>query len=523
MDQAKKALKFCLDKLQKQDRFAIVQFSTSAETYADGWTDATEDNLKKAGEWVGKMEAAGGTTISGALAKAFALKYDDARPATVIFITDGQPTVDVTDPEAILKTVKENNKRNLRIFTFGVGDDVNAKLLDRIAGETGGLPEYVHEGEAVDGKITRLASKMTHPVLTGLSLEVTNVKVAETFPKDLPDLFRGSQVVLVGTYTGDGPGAVRLKGSVGAKKEEFVYEETFPKKSTDKAFIGSLYAQRKIGFLLDQIRLHGENKELKDEVVRLSLAYGIETPYTSYLVLENDKQYAQYGINRDQSLGRTKNTFSGVSVWSPVPTAVAPAAPPASGPAREEASRVTAAKVADMYGGGGRGGASTGATNSLAGPGEQSFGLPMDQSGALHGVTADDLEKADAGKTAVDIAEKIQRLRQTEGDRTASAAKMVQYRGGRQFVNFRGVWVDERFQGTEQVTKIKWGSEAYFSLLRANPELKEILSLGERVVIATAKGKAVAIDSEEGADKMTADEVKALTTDAPEAKEAEKK
>ena len=361
LDQAKKALKFCLDKLEKKDRFAIVQFSTSAETFADGWTDATEDNLKKAGEWVGKFEAAGGTTIAGALGKVFALKYDEARPATVIFITDGQPTVDVTDPEAIAKTVKENNKKGLRIYTFGVGDNVNAKLLDRIAAETGGLPEYVREGEAVDGKITRLASKMTHPVLTGLSVEVTNVKVAETFPKDLPDLFRGSQIVLVGTYTGDGPAAVRLKGSVGSKKEEFVYEETFPKKTTDKAFIGSLYANRKIGFLLDQIRLHGENKELKDEVVRLSLAYGIETPYTSYLVLENDKQYAQYGIKRDEAVLRGKFMpgpsagAGGGMAWSsgsPVPPpAKSSSATGPSAPMTEAAAERAAAKVADTYGG----------------------------------------------------------------------------------------------------------------------------------------------------------------------------
>ena len=164
-------------------------------------------------------------------------------------------------------------------------------------------------------------------------------------PSSLFDLVRqvaklcadGSQVVLVGTYTGDGPGAVRLKGSVGAKKEEFVYEETFPKKSLDKGFIGSLYAQRKIGFLLDQIRLHGENKELKDEVVRLSVAYGIETPYTSYLVLENKDQYKQYNITRTEafrdakasgdrmSMGGASGGGSGRGVaMSPMPTMAAP-------------------------------------------------------------------------------------------------------------------------------------------------------------------------------------------------------
>ena len=286
IDQAKKAMQFALEKLEKGDRFAIIQFSTMAQTYAEGWTDASEENLKKAMKWVGEFTAAGGTNYSETLNKLFALKFDEARPATVFFVTDGRPTVDATDPEAILKVVKENNKKGLRIFTFGVGDDVNTKLLDRIGAETGGLPEYVREQEAVDAKVTRLASKMTHPVLTNLSLDISKIKIADMYPKELPDLFRGGQIVIVGSYTGDGDAAIRLKGSVGAKTEEFVYESTFPKKSADKSFIGAIYANRKIGFLLDQIRLHGENKELKDEVVRLSLAYGIETPYTSYLVLE---------------------------------------------------------------------------------------------------------------------------------------------------------------------------------------------------------------------------------------------
>ncbi|HEU5432837.1 MAG TPA: hypothetical protein VFU81_14315, partial [Thermomicrobiales bacterium] len=38
----------------------------------------------------------------------------------------------------------------------------------------------------------------------------------------------------------------------------------------------------------DQIRLNGENDELVDEIVDLSVRYGIVTPYTSYLVTEPD-------------------------------------------------------------------------------------------------------------------------------------------------------------------------------------------------------------------------------------------
>ena len=142
---------------------------------------------------------------------------------------------------------------------------------------------------------------MSYPVLTDLAIEIPGVKIVDMYPKQPPDLFRGGQVVLIGSYEGDGASAIRLKGRTGKKSEEFVYEGTFPKVTTERGFIGPLFASRKIGYLLDQIRLHGEDKELKDEVVRLSLAYGIETPYTSYLVLENKDQYKQYGITRHEN------------------------------------------------------------------------------------------------------------------------------------------------------------------------------------------------------------------------------
>ncbi|MGB3088177.1 MAG: VIT domain-containing protein, partial [Phycisphaerae bacterium] len=301
IEQAKKALAFCIGKLAADDRFAIVQFSTTAQPYADGWTDANAANKEKACAWIDGFEAGGGTNIGEALQKAFNQPKElrdrkQVRLATVMFLTDGQPTVSVTDPEALIKLIKEQNKRNFRLFTFGVGDDVNTHLLDRMSDETGGLPEYVRPGEAIDGKVTRLFSKMSHPVLTDLALEIPGVKGLEVYPPQLPDLFHGSQVVLAGSYEGAGDSVVRLRGRVGEKQKEFVYEGTFPKQTVERPFIGPVYAHRKIGYLLDQIRLHGENKELKDEVIRLSLAYGIETPYTSYLVLENKEQYREYGV-----------------------------------------------------------------------------------------------------------------------------------------------------------------------------------------------------------------------------------
>jgi Ca-activated chloride channel family protein len=541
IEQVKKALRFCLDKLDPKDRFAIVQFSTMAQTFEKEWTEAKGDNLAKARAWIDQIEAGGGTNISEALQRTFALGFEEGRLATVLFLTDGRPTVDLCDTEALVKFVKDSNKRNLRIFTFGVGDDVNTHLLDRMSSDAGGITEYVRPGEAIDGKVTRLFSKMSHPVLTDLALEVPGVQIAEMYPGKLPDLFRGSQVVVVGSYKGSGDSVIRLKGRVGKKREELVYEGTFPKKTAERAFIAPLFANRKIGYLLDQIRLHGENRELRDEVVRLSLAYGIETPYTSYLVLENEQQYKQYGINRsgwDAShmvvgIGGG-GTGSGSAATAPRPSMTPVPSAAAGEQMKRAAERIDGTfgdrpRYADESGAETRPARMAGAIphtesaqpsrdNKVPASGQEPAGKPAAQArGMYYGVRAeaDDL-RADVGKTAVEIAQQIQRLRGAENaGRGTKGVTTVQQRGGRAFANYRGVWVDQRFEGSERLTKIKWGSEAFFRLVREKPPLREILSLGQRVVVVTARGQAIALDIDEGAEQLTDAQMKELFAAAP--------
>src|SRR5262249_48473747 len=106
------------------------------------------------------------------------------------------------------------------------------------------------------------------------------------YPPQLPDLFHGTQLVVLGRFTGNGHAAIKLTGNVGKETREFVYEINFPEKTReDKNFVEDLWARRKVGYLLDQIRLNGEKKELKEEVITLAKKYGITTPYTSYLIV----------------------------------------------------------------------------------------------------------------------------------------------------------------------------------------------------------------------------------------------
>ncbi|HKA06239.1 MAG TPA: VIT domain-containing protein [Gemmataceae bacterium] len=288
MDQARKALKHCLSNLNSGDRFAIVSFSTNVRKYRDALVEANSEQLDNAKKWVDALKAGGGTAIQAALDSALEMRTkDEGRTFTVVFFTDGQPTIGEMKPEKIVRNVAANNSANTRIFTFGVGDDVNAALLDQLAENTKALSTYVRPAEDIEAKVTSLYGKISHPVLANVRLTTSeNIKVFEVYPPQMPDLFFGSQLVVLGKYSGSGPAAVKIAGQVGKEPREFAYDVLFPAKTDgDREFVEHLWARRKVGFLLDQIRINGEQKELMDEMLGLAKKYGIATPYTSYLVV----------------------------------------------------------------------------------------------------------------------------------------------------------------------------------------------------------------------------------------------
>src|SRR5262249_37172316 len=155
-------------------------------------------------KWVGNLEATGGTAINEALARALEFRTkEEGRTFTVIFFTDGQPTIGETNPEKILKNTLTHNTANTRIFTFRVGDDVNATMLDQLAEQTRALSTYVRPAEDIEMKVSGMYSKMSNPVLTNLKLTATgDVSLSEIYPAALPDLFHGGQLLVLGRYTG---------------------------------------------------------------------------------------------------------------------------------------------------------------------------------------------------------------------------------------------------------------------------------------------------------------------------------
>jgi Ca-activated chloride channel family protein len=383
----------------------------------------------------------------------------------LVFLTDGLPTVGETDSAAILRDVRKRNPGRTRLFTFGVGDDVNTLLLDGLARDGNGSVEYVRPNEDLELKVSAFYSKVASPVLSDLTLEVTGAHVTEIYPRRLPDLFAGSQLLLLGRYRNGGKGAVaRLTGHISGQTRSFTYPLMLPEQERDHDFLPAMWASRKIGTLLEEIRLHGESSELKSAVIRLSKEYGIVTPYTSFLVQE--------------------------PVGSP------PGAPPIRGlQAHQGVLR------------------QQGRAESLP---ERDLGprAPSNRAGEgrVDGLDAVDRSYFEAprlresGAAAVEASKAVQELKSRS---VVSRQGSVQYVEGRAFYRRGEVWVDARSTERMPAIAVRWGSDAYFQIIRRRPDLARVLALGRQVVVVANGNQVLRID-ETGKEALTDAEMRAL-------------
>ena len=281
--QAKGALSFCLNSLNEHDRFNVIDFDDEVKTLQRSLARAGRESIGEALSFVDRCEAEGGTNINEALLTGLEQIQRADGASFIIFLTDGLPTVGQTDVNTILSNVKGANRSSTRIFVFGVGYDVNTRLLDRLAQDNHATSDYVRPSEDIEVKVSGFFKKVSHPILTDIELSFRGVEVYDLYPRELPDIFKGSQLLVLGKYKGEGTTRATLSGSAQDAERSFRYQVDFtPDQGND--FIPRLWATRRIGYLISELRLHGQNQELVDEVVRLSKKYGIITEYTSFLV-----------------------------------------------------------------------------------------------------------------------------------------------------------------------------------------------------------------------------------------------
>jgi Ca-activated chloride channel family protein len=287
--QAKEAARFIIRHLGPGDRFAIIDFDDGVNVLSDGLEPAAAALRDKGLAFVDGIQDSGGTNIRDALVRALGMMTAGDRPNYVLFLTDGQPTVGLTEPAGILRDLAAANAARARIFAFGVGHDVNTELLDRITLENRGTSVYVAPDENLELALSNFYDKISSPLLADLKLEIKGVEARDVYPRALPDLFRGSQLILIGKYRGEGPVSLVLTGQVGKDSRRFVLDGQRLAEDPGNNFLPRIWATRRIGYLLEEIRLHGSSPELVDEVKKLGLSFGIVTPYTSFLVTERER------------------------------------------------------------------------------------------------------------------------------------------------------------------------------------------------------------------------------------------
>lgn len=288
IEHARGALHFILDQLGEDDRFAIVSFSERISVLHDTLQPVDQDALGEAGRYVDAIIADGSTDLEAALQAGLGiLHHSEDRGALrlILFLTDGLPTAGITDEQAITRLVAQSNAHlEARLHVFGVGYDVNTHLLDRLSSDNGGTVTYVQPGENLESALTQFYAEIAQPLLTDIRVEFQGLRVSDLQPEAMPDLFQGATLLLAGRCQQTGDWAtIRVWGRAGDKQYEYVYRFDL-QHAGDHPFVPRLWATRRIGALLDRVRVQGESQPLVDEIRELGLRYGLVTPYTTFVI-----------------------------------------------------------------------------------------------------------------------------------------------------------------------------------------------------------------------------------------------
>ena len=422
MEQARAAGRQLLASLGPQDRFRIVDFSTDVRTFAGGFTPATRRNIESAQRYLDELRPDGSTNISGALEEALSVSTDDERMPVIFFVTDGEPTVGERNADRIAELAARLRGR-ARVFTFGVGADVNTSLIEQLALDGRGTAQFVRPDESVERAVTLVATRITSPVVTDVRVRADGVRLTKLHPSLPTDLFAGQDLVLFARYTGDGDARIIVEGRTANGPVTWTERVRFPERERGNAFVARLWAAQRTGWLSAERRRHGPSRELDDELRELGTRYGIPTELSSYLVLEPGMQVP--GVRRDRSVRAdtaTVSVFRGATARDEAFRQTAPAgnAVPAAAPAAPVEAR------------------------------EQKFQLAKTAAAQRAATT---LSAADAA--AADF-------------KDASVRRI----GTRTFALVNGSWTDTRYTATMKTVRVKPYSSAYFTLLQRLEDLR---------------------------------------------------
>ena len=483
LEQAKAAGRQLLETLRPQDRFRIIDFSTDVRTFRDEFAYATDRNVAEARRYIDALEATGSTNISGALDEALRPAVVSERLPLVLFMTDGEPTVGIRNPaEIAARAARERGER--RIFTFGVGTDLNVSLIEQLAIEGRGTAHFVRPDESVERAVSVVASRLVDPVMTNVRVRGEGVRLSRIHPEQPFDLFGGQDLVIFARYSGIGRARVIFEGESRRGRVRWETPVTFADRERGNSFVARLWATQRVGYLSAERRKSGGSSEIDSEIRELGERYGIPTEFTSYFVREPGMV-----AGMDAAAARRAAARSAASRRSAA-RARSDGAIPTTGAevAGQAASRVDTVTVSRV--------------DTVAAQMPPVY--PMVRSDQFEAArkAAEQRGATTLGAPSVQLNEVVV---------TGSGATRVRNVGGRTFTFENGRWTDTRFSTTARITKVKAYSKAYFALLDQAPELREMFALGERVLVA-GDGAALEV-AEEGREELSGPELQRLLRD----------
>jgi Ca-activated chloride channel homolog len=482
LEQARAAGRQMLATLTSRDRFRMIDFSTDVRKFHDQFETATPEHIRDAEHYLDQLEAEGSTNIEAALFAALSVIPEDGttppeetRLPLTLFITDGEPTIGQRNAPALVAQAVAALGRT-RLFTFGLGADVNSSLLEQLALQGHGTAQFVRPDESVERAVSLVASRLTNPVITDVAVTADDVRLTRILPGLPVDLFAGQDLVLLARYQGSGPSQLHFTGRTANGPVSWSTGVTFPERERANPFVARLWATQQIGYLEAERHRVGATPELDAELADLGERYGIPTELTSYLVRE------------------PATTANGQPL--PAPPMQLGQAMPHDVPTMRKSYGAAAAM----------GGADAAARDRLSGGRREAY-LDAKQASAQRAAIS--LASADSAASSgvVGGAGGVGRP-----DAIADPRASVRHVGERTFEMRDSVWTDTRYRATAglRLVRVQAFSDAYFALAQLVPDLRDAFAIGDRVLVA---GRTVALEvTPAGATRLSEADVAAVRT-----------
>ncbi len=282
-----------LEKFNPQDRVRIILFNQGVVNLSGGFLQATQENLSLLAKKLDNVTPDGGTNLMAGIRTSLS-DLDADRTSAIWLVTDGVANVGETNQKAFLKML---DKKDIRLFTFIMGNGANRELLKAMSVASNGFAISVSNSDDILGQLEKAASKVSHEALRDVKIEFNGIEVTDIQPTNIGSLYRGQQLQLFAHYWKAGSGELVVTAKRNGEEVQYKIPVLLPEVNQDFPELERLWAYSQIQAVMNEQMAFGESEDRKDAVVDLAKQYGLVTPYTSMLVLE-ELQFKQYSIER---------------------------------------------------------------------------------------------------------------------------------------------------------------------------------------------------------------------------------